>query len=105
VGVSILHDTKVDKIKSAVKDIPHVLIFSGDLGRFGGKADMKLLDKVKQLKKLNQNIEIGWDGGISLENAKDLAEGGIDILNVGGAIQRAKDPKQAYDKLKALVSS
>ena len=104
VGVAMLQHTKVEKIKTAIKDINHVLIFSGDLGHFGGKADLKMLEKVKQIKKLNKNIEIGWDGGINLDNAEMLAENGIDVLNVGGGIHRADHPHQAYDKLKLKIS-
>ncbi len=103
VGVSILQHTEVKKIKTAIKDISHVLIFSGDLGHFGGHADLRLLEKVKQIKKLNKDIEIGWDGGINFDNADLLSKGGIDVLNVGGGIQRADNPHAAYDKLKSLV--
>ncbi|HMS50656.1 MAG TPA: hypothetical protein PKA02_04470 [Candidatus Saccharibacteria bacterium] len=104
VGVALLAHTPVTRIKQALPDIDHVLVFSGHLGYFGGKADLELLKKVEQLKKLHHEIEIGWDGGINEANAAILAQGGVDVLNVGGAIQRATDPKDAYGRLKALVS-
>lgn len=103
VGVALLQHTKPEKIKSAIKDISHILIFSGHLGYYGGQADLGLLDKVKKIKKWNPKIEFGWDGGINTENAKALTEGGIDILNVGGGIQRAQNPEAAYDKLIGII--
>lgn len=104
VGVALLAHTPVSRIAPSISTIDHVLIFSGDLGHFGGTADMDLLEKVKQLKKLRNSLEIGWDGGINEHNAKKLIQHGVDVLNVGGGIQRAEHPHQAYDKLKALTS-
>ena len=99
VGVALLPDTGPELIESALEDIDHVLIFSGSLGHFGGQADLELLKKVKRLKTLKPELEIGWDGGINADNAKELAEGGVDVLNVGGFIQKADDPEAAYAKL------
>lgn len=103
VGVALLAHTPVTAIKPALKDIDHVLIFSGNLGHFGGKADLELLAKVKALKKLVPMLEIGWDGGINESNAKTLTAAGVDVLNVGGAIQRAVHPQKSYKALLKLT--
>jgi ribulose-phosphate 3-epimerase len=102
-GVSLLKDTTVESAKELIEVADHVLLFSGDLGHFGGHVDMKVLDKVPKVKAINADIEIGWDGGASVENVADLAEGGVDIINVGGAIQRASNPEEAYAKLVAKI--
>lgn len=104
VGVSLLARTPVSRIQKALQDIDHVLIFSGNLGHFGGKADLSLLTKATQIKQKHPNIELGWDGGINYSNANSLAIGGIDVLNTGGAIQRAANPAEAYARLKALAN-
>ncbi len=103
VGVALLERTPVSKILHALPDIDHVLIFSGHLGHFGGKANLDLLDKVHELHKHRPNLEIGWDGGIAEANAQQLAKAGVAVLNTGGAIQRAAHPRKAYATLKALV--
>ncbi len=102
-GVALLPDTNVQMIAPSIEYIDHVLIFSGDLGHFGGVADTKLLSKVVEVKKLKKSIEIGWDGGINDSNAVLLSKSGVDVLNVGGYIQNAKNPAHAYAKLKTLV--
>jgi ribulose-phosphate 3-epimerase len=102
-GVALLKETPVDVILPALDLIDHVLIFSGDLGNFGGAADLELLEKAKAIRILNPNIEIGWDGGVNDGNAEQLAKGGIDVLNVGGYIQKAEKPKKAFETLERLI--
>lgn len=99
VGVALKAETPVETIAPALPVIDHVMIFSGNLGHFGGEADLSLLEKAKQLRSLKPQIEIGWDGGVNDQNAKALAEGGIDVLNSGGYIQKATNPHEAYSRL------
>jgi pentose-5-phosphate-3-epimerase len=104
VGVALLQKTSTHTIKPSLSLIDHVLIFSGDLGHFGGIADTQLLSKVKQLKEWKKDLEFGWDGGVSDQNAKSLADGGVHVLNVGGFIQKAIEPKLEYQKLQKLIA-
>ncbi len=103
VGVALLPKTPVDAIKPALDVIDHVLIFSGNLGHFGGHADMGLLGKAQYLKDLNPRVEIGWDGGVNDKNAKLLALGGVDVLNAGGYLHGAVAPSTAYATLRAAI--
>lgn len=102
-GVALLPKTPVETIKPALDYIDHVLIFSGDLGYFGGTLNVKLLEKARQLKKLKPQLEVGWDGGINDTNVRELAQAGVDVLNVGGYIQRAEKPKERFETLQNLV--
>lgn len=105
VGVALLPHTTVKHIEPALELIDHVLVFSGHLGYFGGKANTHLLTKVLHLKQLKPSLEIGWDGGINNRNAQVLAAGGVDVLNTGGYIHHANDPEAAYRHLQALVKT
>jgi ribulose-phosphate 3-epimerase len=98
-GLAILADTPVANIEQISHSFDHILIFSGHLGHFGGQADLGLLEKVKQIKAIHPDAEIGWDGGVNDQNARALADGGVDVLNAGGFIQKAEDPAAAYEKL------
>ncbi|HSH18408.1 MAG TPA: hypothetical protein VK978_03415 [Candidatus Saccharimonadales bacterium] len=98
-GVALLPETPAELLTDWLPLIDHVMLFSGKLGHFGGTADLRLLDKARLLKKLKPQLEIGWDGGINKENARALADGGIEVLNVGGFIQRSPDPAAAYEEL------
>ncbi len=105
VGVALKPETSVELIRPALDWIDHVLIFSGNLGHFGGQANTHLLTKVLLLRRLKPELEIGWDGGINNKNAHVLAAGGVDVLNTGGFIQHASDPEAAYKQLEQVVAS
>lgn len=104
VGVALLKETQPEAHGSLLAIADHVLIFSGDLGHFGGQADTQLLSKVAGIKAINPTVELGWDGGINAENTPTLADGGIDVLDTGGFIQKSEDPKRAYEELVGLIS-
>lgn len=103
VGVALLASSPAEAILDVLDNIDHVLIFSGELGQFGGHADLALLEKVAVLKNKKPDLELGWDGGVNDQNASVLASGGIDVLNVGGFIQRAQDPGRAFSALQLIV--
>lgn len=102
-GIAILQDTPIEHAYQIMHSFDHVLIFSGNLGHHGGKADLDLLERVQKVREHHPEAEIGWDGGINDHNTKQLIEAGVDVLNVGGFIQKASDPKAAYATLLAIA--
>ncbi len=102
-GLAILHDTPIEYAFQIIHSFDHVLIFSGNLGHHGGDADLRLLDKVAKVREHHPEVEIGWDGGINLDNAQQLVDAGVSVLNVGGYIQNAENPEAAYVKLKEVI--
>ena len=99
-GLAILPETPVANIEQILHSFDHLLIFSGHLGHFGGKADIELASKASEAKLHHPELEVGWDGGINPENVVELSERGIDVLNVGGFIQNSENPKMAYQALR-----
>lgn len=98
-GVALQKPTVPLTVAGAIKSADHVLVFSGDLGHYGGTASLMQLEKVRLIKAINPAVEIGWDGGISVENAYTLTQGGVDVLNTGSAIAESNDPALAYATL------
>jgi len=104
IGVALLAGTTAEHIVPALDHTDHVLIFSGNLGHQGGSiADLSLLDKVKMLKSLKPQLEIGWDGGVNDQNVVELINGGVEVLDVGGYIQHAQDPARAFNALQRIA--
>ncbi len=103
VGVALLPKTGPQIIISALPKIDHVLIFSGNLGSYGGHANLDLLHTVRYLKNHKPGLEIGWDGGINEQNISRLASGGVDVFNVGGYIQDSDNPEKVFHRLQRIV--
>jgi ribulose-phosphate 3-epimerase len=98
-GLALLKPTVPNTVTAAIEAADHVMIFSGELGKYGGTASLMQLEKVRLIRAIRQDIEIGWDGGVNIENAYNLAHGDVDVLNVGGTLAKADDPKSVYDTL------
>ena len=98
-GIALLRPTVPSTVANVITLVDHVMIFSGNLGKYGGTASLMQLEKIRLIKAINPNVEIGWDGGVSLENAYTLTQGGVDVLNTGSAISNAPDPAAAYQAL------
>lgn len=98
-GIGLLKTTVPATVEAAIKAADHVMIFSGNLGFHGGSASMMQLEKVRLVKKIKPEVEIGWDGGVNIENAYTLTQGGVDVLNVGGAIANSDNAAQTYNDL------
>lgn len=98
-GIALLKKTVPSTVAEAIKVADHVLIFSGDLGHYGGKASLMQLEKIRLVKEINPTVEIGWDGGVSIDNAFTLAQGGVTVFNIGGAIAKAENPANVYATL------
>ena len=106
VGVSLNPESKIDLIINYLEKIDLVLIMSVNPG-FGGQKFMpEVLDKVRQLKKIqsekNMSFEIEIDGGINFDNCQLAIEAGANILVSGTTIFKSNngDIKKNIDLLK-----
>tara|TARA_B100000767_G_scaffold259454_1_gene269213 strand:+ start:49 stop:708 length:660 start_codon:yes stop_codon:yes gene_type:complete len=107
VGLSLNPETKIDVILQFLKQIDLVLIMSVNPG-FGGQKFMpEVLDKIKELKKIqkeqNLDFDIEIDGGINFENSKIAIEAGANILVSGTTIFKSNngDIKKNIELLKS----
>lgn len=98
-GVALLQRTYPGDVSAYIEAADHVLIFAGELGKQGGTADLLQIEKIKLIKAINPSVEIGWDGGINIENVRAVAHSGLDILNIGRAIAMSTDPAATYKEL------
>lgn len=103
-GLALLRSTVPSTVANAIQQADHVMVFSGELGKYGGTANLMQLEKVRLVKAIRQDVEIGWDGGINVENAYSLAQGGVDVLNVGGTLANAEDPQNVYATLVSEIN-
>ena len=95
VGVSLNPESKTDLIINLLDKIDLVLIMSVNPG-FGGQKFMpEVLDKIRELKKIqnekNIDFDIEIDGGINFDNCKAAIEAGANILVSGTTIFKSNN--------------
>ena len=90
IGISLNPGTQIEVVKKFLEKIDLVLIMSVHPGFGGQKFIPKVLDKIKELKKIkdqqNLNFDIEVDGGINFDNNKLVIEAGANILVSGTTI-------------------
>jgi len=95
VGVSLNPESKIELILRFLDKIDLVLIMSVNPG-FGGQKFMpEVLDKIKDLRKIqsekNINFDIEIDGGINFDNCKAAIDAGANILVSGTTVFKSNN--------------
>jgi len=95
VGISLNPETKINLVTNFLKEIDLILIMSVHPGFGGQKFIPKVLDKIKELKKIKDQkkfyFDIEIDGGINFDNNKLAIEAGANILVSGTTIFKNND--------------
>lgn len=104
-GVAINPFTPTSSLENVIADVDVVNIMSVHPGFGGQKLIASTFDKVRETKKLIQSkmslalIEI--DGGVTIENARELLKEGADVLVAGNFVFSSNNPKEIISELKA----
>ena len=98
-GVTLNPHTPVELLEDIVADVDLVLLMSVNPGFGGQKFIPEMIQKIKDLRKINKNIDIGVDGGINDKTAKLVKEAGANVL-VAGSYIFSGNYKEKIDSLK-----
>ena len=105
-GVSINPATPVCILEDILADVDLVLVMSVNPGFGGQKFIPRALDKIKVLDKIRKDQGLDFlievDGGVTLNNAVEIAEAGADILVAGSAVFGAEDVVKRTKEFKNL---
>lgn len=106
-GVALNPATSLSVLDYVLEDLDMVLIMSVNPGFGGQKFIPSALDKVRLIRELaidmNLNIDIEVDGGIGLDNIKEVVRNGANILVAGSAIYNSSDPAGTIKQMKEIV--
>ncbi len=95
-GVTLHPATPVQLLEDILSDVDLVLLMSVNPGFGGQKFIPHTFDKVRALRRLidekGSKALIQVDGGVGLDNWKQLREAGADVLVAGSAVYGADDP-------------
>lgn len=109
-GVSLNPHTPVSMIKHVLDQLDLILVMSVNPGFGGQKFIPESLKKLNQTRDLIEksgfrNIEIEVDGGVSMENIKEIANAGADILVAGSAIFASADPAKTTKEMLNILNT
>ncbi len=106
-AVSLNPATSLSVLEEVLPELDMVLLMSVNPG-FGGQSFIaSTLDKTKRLKQMidakGLKIDIEIDGGVKLDNAKEIVEAGANVLVAGSAIFKTDDVVETVGKFKEIV--
>ncbi len=103
VGLSIDMQTDISVLVEHASQVEYVQFMSIDtIGKQGEPFDPKVIDKIRAFHEQCPEVIIQVDGGISLENARELVEAGASRLNIGSALLTAPDLRKTVAALEAI---
>jgi len=106
-GVVLNPGTPVETLVDLIGDFDFVLLMSVNPG-FGGQSFIpRVLDKVARLDAMRRERNIPFmiqvDGGVGMNNARELVQAGADVLVAGNAVFKAADPVKAITELQGRM--
>ena len=108
-GVSVNPATPVSLLENIIGDLDLVLLMSVNPGFGGQKFIPMTLEKIRNVKKMltaaGISLPIEIDGGVKVDNAREIADAGADILVMGSAFFESADYKKTMEKLNGLLSN
>ena len=106
-GVAINPATPVSVLEEVLDDVDLILVMSVNPGFGGQKFIRSTLRKIKKLDELRRargyHYQIEIDGGVNLDNAREIVECGTDILVAGSAVFKAPDLIERVRDFKNLL--
>lgn len=103
-GVSLNPSTPISAIENVIDRLDMILIMSVNPG-FGGQAFIpQSLEKIRQAKALigDRPIDIEVDGGVTDQNAGEIAKAGANALVAGSAVYKGNDPATYAPRMEAI---
>jgi len=101
-GIALNPSTLENVIEYVIDKVDLILVMSVNPG-FGGQKFIKSqLKKIRNVKKMigSRPIEIQVDGGVNVENIKDVVDAGSNVIVAGSSIFDNNDYKKAINDLR-----
>jgi len=107
-GVVLNPATPLSHLEFIMDKVDMILLMSVNPG-FGGQSFIpKTLDKLRAVRKMidesGRDIRLEIDGGVKVDNIKEIAEAGADMFVAGSAIFNQPDYKVVIDQMRAELA-
>lgn len=105
-GLALNIESDLALTEPCLADIGYVQFMGiAQIGRQGQSFDKRVLEKIHAFRAQHPELPVQVDGGITLQNAGELASMGVANLIVGSAILRSDNPYAEVAKLEAAQSA
>jgi ribulose-phosphate 3-epimerase len=106
-GVVLNPHTPLNTLDEILPLLDFVLIMSVNPGFGGQKLIPETLTKISKLKAILAerglgHIEIEIDGGVKIDNIKEVIDAGTDIIVSGSGIYNTPDPQEMIQRMKSI---
>ena len=108
-GVTLNPATPLSSVEFILPEVDLLLIMSVNPG-FGGQAFIPfVLDKIKAARQMidtmGLKVELEVDGGLKVDNIKEISKAGANLFVVGSAIFKSRDYKETIQKMRLEVGA
>jgi ribulose-phosphate 3-epimerase len=107
-GVTLNPATPLSTVENILEDADLLLVMSVNPG-FGGQSFIpKILDKLVAARRMiderGLKVELEVDGGIKVENIRQIAATGVDIFVAGSAVFESKNYKETLSRMRQAIN-
>ena len=107
-GLAVNPETDVKELVPYLEDVEMILIMSVHPGFGGQKFIPESLDKIREVRAMlnekNLETDIQVDGGIYVENVREVLDAGANVIVAGSAVFRGKKKKNTAKFMEILKS-
>jgi ribulose-phosphate 3-epimerase len=107
-GIALNPATPIALAEQIITDVDILLVMTVNPGFGGQKFITGMLPKIRKAKSLIKTISpdviLEVDGGVTLDNIRDIADAGADTFVAGTSVFKSADYHQAIGKMKEICS-
>lgn len=104
-GLSINNDTPLEVLLENIDSADYVQLMGiAKIGSQGQPFDIRVLERIQELKKRYPNLLISIDGSVNFDTVSKLAHAGADRCVSGSAILKHENPYEAFNSLVSLYT-
>lgn len=106
-GVSLNPATPLQVLEHILPDVDQILLMTVNPGFGGQKFIPQMIEKIRSCRKMIDNypIDLEVDGGINLDNLRQVFEAGANVFVSGSAIFKAPPYNETLQKMKSLLAT
>ncbi|MDB4940005.1 MAG: ribulose-phosphate 3-epimerase [Candidatus Doudnabacteria bacterium] len=107
-ALAIKAETSVEQIQQDIQFFDQILLLTVNPGFQGQQMESDILEKLRKLKNASKNVIIEVDGGVKLNNVKELSEAGAEMFVIGSALfdpgKKSTTPAQNFEEFSRILA-